>query len=160
MKGRTVCALVVLLALSAACNSLVSKPLRQIGGRAPTDEEHIAVLLDDVHRGLESRRIYKVLAHMSPNYRDHAMRDYKAARQELQRLFDDYRKIRITRVGPRITVRGERARAIETFGIVAEPLNREVSLPIGVNGQIEVFLDKSSGVWQIVGWRPVGEGYG
>ncbi|HIJ65092.1 MAG TPA: hypothetical protein HPP77_04005 [Candidatus Hydrogenedentes bacterium] len=142
----------VLVAL-VGCDSPLQSALQEIGGAKMSDEEQIAVVLDDVRRGAESRRIYKVLAHLSPGYLDAQMRDYQAARDELQRLFSSYREIRITRVRPRIIVQGTRARAIETFGIVAEPVNQEVGLPVSINGQAEVHFEKTNDVWQIIGWK-------
>lgn len=128
--------------------------LSQTAGIAPaqSDEEQIARVLDDVHQGMEAQQIFKVLAHVSRNYRDAEGRDYKAIEAYLNHIFKKYRTIRITRVVPRILVQGSQARAVETFGTVAEPQNPAAEPPVNVQGQVTVSLEKSSGQWLITEW--------
>lgn len=121
----------------------------------PTDEEKIAAVLDDVHRGMQSRRIYKVLAHVSRTYRDDAGRDYAALEQYLTELFRNYKSIEITRVRPKIIVQGDRARAVETFGTRAQPFNENDHRPFEVNGQMNVYLERFGSDWKIVEWGRV-----
>ena len=64
----------------------------------------------------------------------------------------DYRAIRVTRVVPRILVQGVQARAVETFGTVAEPQDPSSEPPINMQGQVTVSLEKVGGQWQIVEW--------
>lgn len=126
--------------------------LGQASGLAPSEEEKIAAVLDDVHRGMQNRQIYKVLANVSRNYYDSEGRDYNALQADLTELFKKYREIRITRVTPRIQVQGDYARAIETFGTTAEPYDPTIEPPINLQGQVAVTLEKVGGRWQIVEW--------
>jgi hypothetical protein len=57
---------------------------------------------------------------------------------------------------PRITIEeGVRARAVETFGTVAEPLDPKLEPPINLQGQVVVNLVKVGGEWQIVEWGSI-----
>ena len=38
-----------------------------------SDEEQIARLLEDVHLGMETRKVSKIMRHVSPNYLDEAV---------------------------------------------------------------------------------------
>lgn len=158
MRKVLLCAMSVVLALSAGCASSRLdelpgiKELTRLSGLRASDEERIAAVLNDVHRGMEARRIYKVLAHVSRNYHDAEGRDYEAMEAYLKEAFKNYREIRITRVVPRIVVKGNRARAIETFGTVAEPADPASDPPINLQGQVSVSLEKADGRWQIVEW--------
>ena len=118
----------------------------------PSDEEQITNALDDVHRGMQSRRVFKVLAHVSRTYRDDSGRDYAGVEQYLSELFKSYKEIQITRVRPRVIVQGDRARAIETFGTRAEPFNRNENRPIEMRGQMNIYLEKINNKWLIVEW--------
>jgi hypothetical protein len=129
--------------------------LEQMGqatGLAPTDEEKIVTVLNDVHEGMQNRQIYKVLANVSRNYYDSEGRDYNALQASLSEFFKRYRAIRITRVTPRVQVQGDQARAVETFGTIAEPSDPNAEPPINLQGQVAVTLEKVGGRWQIVEW--------
>ena len=54
-----------------------------------------------------------------------------------------------------IVVKGNRARAIETFGTVAEPADPASDPPINLQGQVSVSFEKADGRWQIVEWGRV-----
>ncbi len=143
------------LALPIGCASVKVPGLDKLGaatGLTPNDEEQIVAVLDDVHQGMQSRQIYKVLAHVARSYHDEEGRDYAAIEAYLNEVFKNYRSILIKRVVPRIVVNGDRARAIETFGTVAEPQNPAVEPPINLQGQVAVDLQKIDGRWQIVAW--------
>lgn len=146
----------VALVLLAGCGTTSSVPgLRELGelsGLGPSDEERVAAVLDDVHSGMQAEKPSKVLAHVSRQYHDEEGRDYAAIEAYLNSFFKKYEKIRITRVAPRIVVQDGRARALETFGTVAEPENPRDDLPVNVQGQVTVFLEKSGGAWRIVEW--------
>jgi hypothetical protein len=126
--------------------------LGQVTGLQPSDEEQIAVVLEDVCRGMQNRQVFKVLAHVSRGYHDAEGRDYEGLQRYLDELFKKYREIRITRVTPRILVDADHARAIETFGTVAEPQDPTREPPINLQGQVAVDLAKIQGQWQIVEW--------
>jgi len=117
-----------------------------------SDEEQIVRVLDDVHRGMQSRKIYKVLAHVSRTYADAEGRDYNGMQVYLNDLFKSYKEISITRVQPQVYVEGNRARAVETFGTRAEPFNANENPPMILQGQMNVYLEKSGSTWQIVEW--------
>jgi hypothetical protein len=124
----------------------------QATGLQPSDEEQIAVVLEDVCRGMQNRQVFKVLAHVSRGYHDAEGRDYEGIQRYLDELFKKYREIRITRVTPRISVDADHARAIETFGTVAEPQDPTREPPINLQGQVAVDLVKVQSRWQIVQW--------
>lgn len=120
-----------------------------------SDEEKIAFILNDVWVGMESRRIYKVLAHVSPGYRDQEGRDYAAVQAYLSEIFKEYSDVKITRMRPLIAVHGDRARALETFGTIARPKDPRRMAPLNLQGQVYVYFERVGGAWKIVGWSPL-----
>jgi len=152
-------ALVILLAFVclgvAGCGRELPVEIPEIPGLTGprmSDEEQIVELLNDVHRGMQSRKIYKVLSHVSRAYMDAEGRDYNAIQKYLNDLFKSYKEVSITRVQPQVYVEGNRARAVETFGTRAEPFNANEHPPIVLQGQMNVYLEKSGNTWQIVEW--------
>jgi len=145
--------IIALAALATGCGESLPQ-IPGLGGRA-SDEEQIATVLNDVQRGMEARKIYKVLAHVSRNYLDEEGRDYEAIREYLSGIVKAYREIRITRTSPKILVQGDRARAIESFGTVAEPADQDETPAINLQGQVAVYLERVDGAWQIVEWGPI-----
>ena len=125
--------------------------IASITGTRESDQTLIARVLDDVHRGMESRRIYKVLAHVSPGYRDSEGRDYEDIQAYLADFFDRYRDVRITRANPKIRIQGERAQALESFGTRADALSAN-DININVQGEVVVSLRKENGEWKITEW--------
>lgn len=125
-------------------------------GTRISEEEKVALVLEDVRNGMENRRIYQVLANISKNYRDREGRDYEALRAHLNTIMGNYRSFRITRTPPRIKVQGNQARVVESFGSSAEPVNPDLHLPVNLQGQMVVLLEKNDGKWQIVEWGPLG----
>ncbi len=160
MRWAFAMALTCAAALAAGCKSADLPAripgLQKIGeasGLRLTDEEQIATVMDDVAQGMQSRRIFKVLAHVSRSYHDAEGRDYAGLQEYLNEIFRKYRTIRITRVVPRITIEANgRAKAVETFGTVAEPVDPRVEPPINMQGQVVVYLTKTDGQWRIVEW--------
>ncbi|GMV99696.1 MAG: hypothetical protein AMXMBFR84_08350 [Candidatus Hydrogenedentota bacterium] len=150
----------LLIPLAVQCNSRlpVEVPGVDIPGiTAPraSDEEQIVALLDEIHQGMESRRIFRVLAHVSRTYSDGEGRTYGDMQNYLNDLFKRYKVIRITRVRPIVEVHDTQARAVETFGTLAEPFNVADDPPINLQGRVDVYLEKISGKWQIVEWGRV-----
>jgi hypothetical protein len=140
------------LVVCSACRSNLPVEIPGLLSAKLSDEAQIELVLDDVHQGMETRRIYKVLAHVSRNYRDLGGRDYEGIQEYLKEVFASYREIRITRVRPRIIVDGHRARAIETFGTTAKPKDLPDRPFINLQGQVTVYLEKTNEAWQIVEW--------
>ena len=121
-----------------------------------SDEEKIARVLADVHEGLEKRKIYRVLAHVSRDYRDKDGRDYEAIVAYLQQIIGGYVDVSINRARPLILVHGDRARVLESFGTYARPLDlRRHSSPINLTGQVSVYLERVDSAWKIVEWGPI-----
>ncbi len=142
-----------LLGLGCASNiPLVGDTLSSLSLTRETDEEAITRVLDDVHRGIETKRIYRVLAHVSRTYRDADGRDYAAMESYLNDLFRRYRDLRIDRGRPRIVVQGDKARVIEAFGSTGDPIPGSTDLPLNIQGQVSVYLEKIDGAWRIVEW--------
>jgi len=156
MRTRLAVSLLFVALLTGGCpkgGSPIDIP--GITGPKMSDTEQIVDVLDDVHRGIENKRIYKVLAHVSKNYYDKEGRDYTAIQAYLNRLFKDYRDIRITRTRPRVIVQGDRARAVETFGTRAKSTNPTSRRAINLQGQVTVYLEKTGDTWQIVEWGAI-----
>ncbi len=150
-----VVALVPVAVLLIGCPQLPEFEIPSISFAKAAEEDMVAAVLDDVQRGIESKRIFKVLAHVSKDYHDQEGRDYAAIQNYLNELFREYRDIRITRTRPRIVVEGLRAKAFETFGTQAKPVNPASGRPIDVQGHVTVFLEKTAGRWQIIEWGPI-----
>ena len=150
------CWVVVLLAAMAVlgCTTPISVELPAVGTSKATDEDQILRVLDDVHRGMESQRIFRVLAHVSQSYRDAEGRDYKGIQKYLGTVFEQYREIRITRVQPNIVIRSNRALAVETFGTSAVPADSD-GRSLNLQGQVNVYLEKIDGTWKVIEWGPI-----
>ena len=151
MMVRRTGVMILAAALLCACQS--DLPV-DIPGLTPRIDDKTAVrsVLDDVQRGMESRRIYQVLAHVSLGYADAEGRNYQAIQVYLNDLFKRYKDIRITRTPPLITVQGDRALAVETFGTIGTPYNVDNDRPINTNGRLNVYLRKEEGAWKIIEW--------
>ncbi len=150
--GLAVC---VVMLLSGCQTVQWPAGLDRITGGGMTDEEKIAVVLDDVRRGMESKRVYHVLSRVSKNYRDREGRNYDGLRDYLNTLMDNYKDIRITRTPPKIQVRDGYARVVESFGTRAESTNPTQYPPINLQGQMVILMEKNGGEWQILEWGPV-----
>lgn len=154
VKARLWLMLGLWAAACAGCNSTLPKVVPGLPAEL-SDEEQIATVLDEVHAGMQSLRPYKVLAHLSPSYLDQEGRDYAAIRDYVTEILRKYRDIRITRVRPLILVQGDRARAIETFGTVAQPYDASKDPVINLQGQVSVYLERVNNQWMIVEWGPI-----
>jgi len=150
---RAICAIGVLalFAQEGCQKTLASINLPGLGSARVSDEEQIAAVLNDAQDGLQSRRVFKVLAHVSENYLDQDGRNYEGIRDYVQSIMKAYRSVRITRTRPRILVHGDRARAVEAFGTIAEPLDIN-GAPLNLQGHVSVYLERTGGAWKIVEW--------
>jgi hypothetical protein len=147
---------VILLLLGAlGCQTGTGLEMPRLPFSRMSDEEQIAAILQDVQVGMETKRIFKILAHVSPNYRDQEGRDYEALRDYLNQVFRSYRTIRITRAYPRIVVQGNQARAVDTFGTAAEPMDAAGVPPINLQGQVAVTFERDRESWKIIEWGPL-----
>lgn len=158
MKRAGVCiAAIVLLGVCCGCTGPMSqipgvKEIGKISGLGPADEEQIISVLNDVERAMEVRKTSRIMPFVSKNYHDAAGRDYAGIETYLNKLFETYREIRITRVTPKVEIQGDKAQAMDTFGAFADPKDSRVNPPINLQGQVEVRFEKSNGRWQIVEW--------
>ncbi len=139
----------------AGCQTPLPVNISSVTGVKLSDEEKIALVLDDVRRGMENRRIYQVLAHVSRNYKDKQGRNYDMLREDLNVLLKNYRDIKITRTPPRIRVEGNRARVIDTFGAIADSVSPIEYPPVNLQGQVIIMFERFADTWQIVEWGPV-----
>ena len=146
----------VLASLYTGCRSGLPVDIPVLSGPRISDEEQIARVLDEVAKGMESRKIFRVLANVSQNYQDAEGRNYDGIQQYLKTIFRQYRFIKVTRTRPRIAVQGDRARAIETFGTRATPFDETQHQPIDLNGQVIVNLVKQNNNWKITEWSNAG----
>ncbi len=144
-----------LFALSGCQSDLVTLfPVdegRAVVGVRP-DDEQVAMVMDDVWRGMETRRIYQVLANVSRSYRDAEGRDYKRVEAYLNDAFARYKTIRIRRVPPRVVVEGDLATVVESFGTWGDPIKVGVDPVVSIQGQVTARLQREGGRWKIVEW--------
>jgi hypothetical protein len=152
MRIRVLLVCVLAATLAATCEPDLPVSIPGFADEAPSDEVQIAAVLNDVHLGMESRRLYKVLAHVSTGYRDSEGREYEDIREYLNVVLKNYRTVRITRGRPIITVQGSRAQAVETFGTSAESFASSGLRPVNLNGQVTVHLEKVDNTWKITEW--------
>jgi len=148
-----ICASVLFLAIG--CQTGLPVSISDITGSKMSDEEKIALVLDDVQRGMEGRRIYQVLAHVSRNYKDRDGRDYDRLREDLNTLLRNYRAINITRTPPRIRIKGDRARVVDTFGAIADSSSPIEYPPLNLQGQVVIMMERFGDTWQIEEWGPI-----
>lgn len=152
MKTRLLFGLILLATMASTCNQELPVGIPGLSQPDVSDEEQLTRLLNDVHEGMEKRRIYKVLAHVSTSYQDAEGRDYEAIQEYLSALFKNYRAIRITRGRPIITVQGNQASAVETFGTQAEPFAKSAYRPVNLQGRVTVSLERVGQTWKITEW--------
>ena len=138
-----------------ACQSRIPAEIGRMTGIVMSDEEKITLVLEDVQRGIENRRVYQVLAHVSRGYKDRDGRDYNGLSEDLNTLFRTYRDIHITRATPSIQVQGDSARVVDTFGTRAEASNSQQYPPVNLQGQVVILMQRYKDTWQITEWGPV-----
>lgn len=147
----------ILLALGALLSSCsgggVNIDIPGLSGK-PSDEEQIAKILNDVHLGMETKKVGRIMRHVSPNYQDEEGRNAEGIRDYLDRIMNNYREIKINRSTPSITVQGDRARVIEVFGTRGEPDNSQTP-PVTLQGQASVYLERTDQGWKIVEWGSI-----
>ena len=156
-SATRIAALIVAAFIFTGCQSgNLPVDIPMLSGPRLSDEQHIIRLLDDVAKAMESRKIFKVLAHVSQNYHDDEGRDYDGIQTYLRTVFRDYRFIEVTRARPTVAVQGNRARAVETFGTRATPFDDNERRPIDFDGQVIVNLVKQDNSWKITEWSAAG----
>lgn len=120
-----------------------------------SEEQKIGQVLSDVSQGMESKRVYQVLAHISQRYHDREGRDYDGLRKYVSAILDNYRTIRVTRTPSRVQVQGDRARVVDTFGTLAQPKDQNEYPIIDLQGRVVILLERVGGAWQIIEWGPL-----
>ena len=153
--------LLVLCVLSLECASsrsvlppLPPDPLTT-ESRPDLEEAAIRGVLNDVERAMEQKDVYKVLMCVSASYSDKQGRDYTDLRRLLQRVFDQYATVEITRPDTEVVIDGNRAAVTESFVTSARGKPGTDVDPLTLKGMTSVFLEKIAGRWLIVEW---GEG--
>lgn len=147
---------VLLLALGvllAGCAGGAKIDIPGFSGKA-TDEEQIAKVLNDVHLGMETKKVGRIMRHVSANYLDVEGRDADGIRSYLNHIMNNYREIQINRSTPRIVVQGDRARVIEVFGTRGDSGNSQTP-PVTLQGQASVYLERTDEGWKIVEWGSI-----
>ncbi|HOQ89710.1 MAG TPA: nuclear transport factor 2 family protein [Candidatus Hydrogenedentes bacterium] len=145
-----------LLALAGGCQSVQVDSLfwRSAGVTQVDAETRVRQVLDEVQAGMQRESLFQVMGHVSLNYRDKAGRDYAGIREYLRQVFERYRNIRIVRTPPSVEIQGQYARAVESFGAMADPADSS-GLPINIQGQTVVLLERIDGDWKILEWGPL-----
>lgn len=150
MKAKRYLSILLLCAIAAVgCQTRI--PIPGLGGKAP-DEERIAKVLDDVQRAVETGKVDRAMSHISGSYQDAEGRNFDTLREYLFAIRQSYRNVRITRSAPRIIVDGDRARALEAFGTLADSENPAAAPPVNLQGQVIVYFAREEGDWKIIEW--------
>ncbi|HOJ69202.1 MAG TPA: nuclear transport factor 2 family protein [Candidatus Hydrogenedentes bacterium] len=154
--GRVVLLAAGLLVLVGGCRSisLDNLPWQSRLMTAADAEARVRQVMDDVQSGMQRQSLFQVMGHVSPNYRDKAGRDYAGIREYLRQIFANYRNIRIVRTPPKVEIQGQYARVVESFGAMADPVDR-AGLPLNIQGQTVVLLEWTQGSWKILEWGPL-----
>jgi len=97
---------------------------------------------------VDGKKIFKVMANVSPAYRDEEGRNKAGVQQALKDFFGQYRRIRVTRTNPRLQFEGVEAVATESIGIIAEPFQVEQA-ELNWYGEVKIWLRRSGGSWEI-----------
>ncbi len=148
----------VLLPLSlAGCShgntKIAGIALPGLPGMKSNDDAQILAVLSEVQKGMETRRISKIIPHISVDYYDRQGRDYDAIIAYLKEVMKQYRDINLTRGNPRLAVQGNRARVVDVFSMRAQPTLK--GLPVNLQGQVMIYFEKQDNQWKIVEWSPL-----
>lgn len=135
-----------------SCGTVRSVDIPLIGSLGQSDEQKIMSVLDSLERAIEGKKVKTAMKYISVNYRDELGRDYNQLQEILQRLVRDYRFIKITRTTPEVTVEGDNAIVIDTFGTNAEPFDPARETPINLQGKVIINMKKEPEGWKIISW--------
>lgn len=139
-------ATLALLLAGCATDGMPSLPLP--GQSETSQRREIARVLEDLHDGVDGKKIFKVMANISPSYRDEEGRNKAGVQQALKDFFGQYRRIRVTRTNPRLQFEGAEAVATESIGLIAEPFQVEQA-ELNWYGEVKIWLRRSGGSWEI-----------
>lgn len=143
-----VAAVLTVIVWAGGCASTPG-PAPAAGQAAPGAEQQVAAVLTRLHDDLEHRRLQRVLSAVSDRYQDDAGNNFDGARDYLARQFRAHRSVRITRTPPKITVKGDEARSVETLGIAGEPAGGNTR-PFTFQGNVAVTLRRVADTWQVI----------
>jgi len=143
-------AAMIAVMLAAGCASQLGQSIPLLPGNSPeAQRQAIARVLDEVHQGIEKKKIFAVLGNVSAAYADEAGRNQDRVREELKAFFSSWRTVRVTRTNPRLKVEGNEAMALEAIGVIAEPLKVDGS-PLNWFGELRISLQRDAeGKWMI-----------
>ncbi len=145
--------LVLGLMLAGCAGGGVKLDIPGLTGKA-SDEEQITKILSDVHLGMETKKVGKIMRHVSSDYLDEEGRDAEGIRKYLNQVMNNYRSIEINRSASRILIQGDRARVVEAFGTLGQPDNSQTP-PVTLQGQVAVYLLRTDAGWKIVEWGAI-----
>ncbi len=148
------CAFVMLFNLVGliSCGTVRKADIPLIGSLVQSDEQKIISTLDSLERAIEQKKVKTAMRYISTDYRDEEGRDYNQLRDILQRLARDYRVIKITRTTPEVSIEGNTAVVVDTFGTNAEPFDPVKETPINLQGKVIINMKKEPEGWKIVSW--------
>lgn len=129
------------------------REIGKIAGHKGTAEEQVTAVLNDIARSIETRKVDRILAHISPKYADGWGRNRSAVEEYIRDTFRKYWTIKVTRVAPAVKTEGEQAQVVETFGVAAEPRDTAKEPPVNMEGRLAVRLERVDGKWMIVECR-------
>lgn len=149
------CALLIAIStvLSGCAGGGLNLDIPGLSGKS-SDEAQITSILKDVHLGMETRKVGKIMRHVSPNYMDTEGRDAAGIRKYLEHIMNNYRSIEIDRSDSRILIQGDRARVVEAFGTSGQPDNSQTP-PVVIQGQVSVYFERTEEGWKIVEWGAI-----
>ncbi|MBL7648165.1 MAG: hypothetical protein JNK74_18430 [Candidatus Hydrogenedentes bacterium] len=153
MKSAMLPMLFVLGLLSGCAGGGVNLDIPGLGGKA-SDEAQITKILNDVHLGMETKKVGKIMRHVSADYLDEEGRDAEGIRKYLNQVMNNYRSIQINRSASSILIQGDRARVVEAFGTLGQPDNSQTP-PVTLQGQVAVYLQRTDAGWKIVEWGAI-----
>jgi len=142
--------LMALVAVAAGCAGGPALNVPGVGELRGNDEQKIGVMLASLHRNVENRRVFGVLAHVSRGYNDRENRHYEQVEELVRNFLREYRSIRITRTPPQVRIEGNRAKVLQPFGLTAEPADIITTSPVNLQGTAVFYLEKMNNEWRII----------
>ncbi len=142
----------VVLFVLQSCGTVRKMDIPIISSLGQSEEQKIISVLDSLEKAVEEKKVKTAMRYISTEYRDEQGRDYNQLREILEKLVREYRFIKITRTTPEVSVEGNKAVVIDTFGTNAEPFDPVQGTPINLQGKVTINMKKEPEGWKIVSW--------